>query len=112
MLHTELQRTPSHTACLYEEEPRKIGDLLPKDDSRMSRAEEEHCLINQIIDGMQDWNYLAANCMELTLELSLNKWPPASALPSIWEDNRHSLLNLPLTATLGGLRYRSITMAV
>lgn len=53
---------------------------------------------------MQDWNYLAAGCMELTLELSQNKWPPAEELSALWEDNRLSLLNLPLTAAFGGLR--------
>lgn len=53
---------------------------------------------------LQDWNYLAGDCMELTLELSLNKWPPAAMLPSIWEDNKLALINLPLTAIFGGLR--------
>lgn len=53
---------------------------------------------------LQDWNYLAGDCLELTLELSLNKWPPASRLPSLWEENRLPLLHLPLTAAFGGLR--------
>ncbi|VVC87334.1 unnamed protein product [Leptidea sinapis] len=42
--------------------------------------------------GMQDWNYLHTNDMELTLELGCYKFPPASDLPTYWEDNRDALL--------------------
>ena len=51
---------------------------------------------------------MAAGCMELTLELSQNKWPPAEHLPSIWADNRLAMANLPITAVFGGLRCSSI----
>ncbi|KAJ8712882.1 hypothetical protein PYW08_008186 [Mythimna loreyi] len=42
--------------------------------------------------GMQDWNYLHTNDMEITLELGCFKFPPASDLPTYWEDNREALL--------------------
>ncbi|CAH2093466.1 unnamed protein product [Euphydryas editha] len=42
--------------------------------------------------GMQDWNYLHTNDMELTLELGCYKFPPADDLPVYWEDNRDALL--------------------
>ncbi|XP_026313538.1 carboxypeptidase D isoform X2 [Hyposmocoma kahamanoa] len=42
--------------------------------------------------GMQDWNYLHTNDMELTLELGCFKFPPAADLPTYWEDNREALL--------------------
>ncbi|XP_045503129.1 carboxypeptidase D isoform X1 [Colias croceus] len=42
--------------------------------------------------GMQDWNYLHTNDMEITLELGCYKFPPASDLPSYWEDNKDALL--------------------
>ena len=42
--------------------------------------------------GMQDYNYIWHGCMEVTLELSCCKFPPASELPQFWEDNRQSLL--------------------
>ncbi|KAJ8770100.1 hypothetical protein K2173_011182 [Erythroxylum novogranatense] len=47
-----------------------------------------------IYGGMQDWNYIHAGCLELTLEISDNKWPIADELPTLWEYNKMSLLNL------------------
>ncbi|KAJ3618507.1 hypothetical protein MTP99_006487 [Tenebrio molitor] len=42
--------------------------------------------------GMQDWNYLVAGCMELTLEIGCYKYPYAKTLPQYWLDNRDALL--------------------
>ncbi|KAM9845653.1 carboxypeptidase M [Aulostomus maculatus] len=42
--------------------------------------------------GMQDYNYVWAQCLELTLEVSCCKFPPARELPAMWADNRKSLL--------------------
>ena len=41
---------------------------------------------------LQDYNYIWHGCMEVTLELSCCKFPPASELQQFWEDNRKSLL--------------------
>lgn len=45
-----------------------------------------------VYGGMQDWNYVFADCFEITLELSCNKYPPANLLSSYWLLNKESLL--------------------
>lgn len=59
-----------------------------------------------IYGGMQDWNYIHAGCLELTLEISDNKWPNASELSTIWEYNRMSMLNLVATTVKTGVHGR------
>eukprot|EP00879_Flechtneria_rotunda_P009865 GHRR01010317.1.p1 GENE.GHRR01010317.1~~GHRR01010317.1.p1 ORF type:complete len:336 (+),score=116.49 GHRR01010317.1:2158-3165(+) len=55
-----------------------------------------------VYGGMQDWNYVAADCLSITLELSDNKWRPESDLQLLWQENIDALLALPLAAALGG----------
>lgn len=47
---------------------------------------------NLSITGMQDFNYLATNCFEITLEIGCEKFPRSWKLPMFWEDNKHALL--------------------
>ncbi|XP_071449065.1 carboxypeptidase D [Hetaerina americana] len=42
--------------------------------------------------GMQDWNYLHGNCMEITIEMGCYKFPHASELPHFWDLNKDALL--------------------
>ncbi|XP_066552144.1 carboxypeptidase D [Amia ocellicauda] len=43
--------------------------------------------------GMQDYNYLKGNCLEITIELTCCKYPPASQLQKEWDNNRDALLS-------------------
>ena len=42
--------------------------------------------------GMQDFNYIYSNCLEITLELSCCKYPKIERLAIEWENNREALL--------------------
>jgi len=53
--------------------------------------------------GMQDWMYLQAGCMELTLEVSDCKYPRYDAIDGFWGDNKESMLAL-LFRGLGGVK--------
>jgi len=45
-----------------------------------------------IYGGMQDWNYHWHNCLDVTIELSQNKWPNYSTIENYWGENKNSLL--------------------
>uniref|UniRef100_A0A1I7UH66 Peptidase_M14 domain-containing protein n=1 Tax=Caenorhabditis tropicalis TaxID=1561998 RepID=A0A1I7UH66_9PELO len=72
-----------------------------------------------VAGGMQDFNYLATNAMEITLELSCEKMPAGSQLPQFWEDNKKSIFEyvwkshsgikgLVVDATTGEPIYRAV----
>lgn len=42
--------------------------------------------------GMQDWNYLNTNDMEITVEVGCHKFPYAANLTGYWDENRPALL--------------------
>ncbi len=45
--------------------------------------------------------------MELTVELSQNKWPPEEQLPALFRANLPAMLAFPLAAAFSGLRWPS-----
>src|SRR5689334_6059350 len=42
--------------------------------------------------GMQDWNYLYVSDFEITIELSMDKYPSANQLPDYWNQNREAMV--------------------
>lgn len=50
---------------------------------------------------LQDWAYYTTGSLDVTLELSANKWPPASQLNAYWDENRESLLHFIRAARYG-----------
>lgn len=45
-----------------------------------------------VTGGMQDWNYINTNDMEITVEVSCFKYPFGKDIKDYWEKNRQSLL--------------------
>lgn len=90
----------NYYACPDDETFRHLASIYSHSHYNMSLSKEfEGGITNgarwyPIYGGMQDWNYIHAGCFELTLEISDNKWPSAKELPTIWEYNRMSMLNL------------------
>lgn len=50
---------------------------------------------------MQDFNYLATNAFEVTLELGCEKYTPAKDLAKEWERNREALIAYMFKAHIG-----------
>jgi len=54
-----------------------------------------------IYGGLQDYSYVWRDTNEVTIEISEVKWPPESALPELWEENREALFAYMGTALTG-----------
>lgn len=68
-----------------------------------------YCLSCFLSGGMQDYNYVWAQCLEITLELSCCKFPPERDLPDLWEANKPALLAYMQQVHLGTLNTPSRT---
>ncbi|XP_067866654.1 carboxypeptidase D-like [Heterodontus francisci] len=54
-----------------------------------------------IAGSMQDYNYMWGQCLEVTLEVSCCKYPPADELQHFWWDNRDALIQYLKQGHLG-----------
>lgn len=45
-----------------------------------------------VAGGMQDFNYVHSDCMEITLELGCKKFPSAKDLPRYWRENKEAMI--------------------
>ena len=43
--------------------------------------------------GMQDWNYVYTNDLEITIEMGCYKYPYAKDLSKYWKENQYALLS-------------------
>ncbi|KAJ6774035.1 PROTEASE M14 CARBOXYPEPTIDASE [Salix purpurea] len=90
----------NYYACPDDDTFRFMASIYSHSHHNMSLSKEfpggitNGALWYPIYGGMQDWNYIHAGCFELTLEISDNKWPNANEIPTLWEYNKMSLLNL------------------
>ncbi|KAA8537958.1 hypothetical protein F0562_027462 [Nyssa sinensis] len=96
-------------ACPDDDTFRFMASVYSRSHYNMSLSEEFQGGITNgaswypIYGGMQDWNYIHAGCFELTLEISDNKWPAANELPTLWEFNKMSMLNLVASLVKTGI---------
>jgi hypothetical protein len=78
-----------HTGrCPCHPEPLVIGNY---------RDEE-----NEVVEGGSgDWHYLFTSCLELTVEVSCEKRPPAKSLPLHWDHNCRAIMAMLAAASCG-----------
>lgn len=108
--------SPDNTAT-YEASPddRTFRDLASRYAAKHRKmslpSNKEFARTNGITNGaawypiygsMQDWNYIVGSCMELTVEVSMNKWPEESLLPELFADNLPAMLEFILRSTVDG----------
>ncbi|XAR62244.1 Metallocarboxypeptidase D [Bertholletia excelsa] len=102
-------KSKSYYACPDDKTFKFLASVYSRSHYNMSKSEEFQGGITNgaswypIYGGMQDWNYLHAGCFELTLEVSDDKWPAADELPTIWEYNKMSMLNLVASLVKNGV---------
>lgn len=105
-------KSQNYYACPDDETFKYMAKLYSTSHFNMSSSNEfKEGIVNgaqwyPIYGGMQDWNYIFADCFELTLEIGDNKWPPANELPMIWEYNKMSMLNLVASLVKSGVHGR------
>merc|ERR1711981_504046 len=111
---SQYSKTPDdHTfralASLYATtHPRMSNPSTPGCDSPVNEFAQHGGITNgaawySVGGGMQDFNYLASNDFEITLELGCDKFPASSSLKSEWEDNKKSMLEF-IWAAHGGVK--------
>jgi len=86
--------------------PRMSNPATPGCDSPVNEFAQQGGITNgaawySVPGGMQDFNYLASNDFEITLELGCDKYPPAESLTGEWADNKEAMLEFLWAAHWG-----------
>lgn len=104
-----------YSPCPDDEAFRYMATIYSDHHYNMSKSKEFHggitngALWYPLYGGMQDWNYIHGGCLELTLEISDEKWPAAKEIPLLWEHNRMSMLQLVASLVKTGVHGRVIS---
>ncbi len=69
-----------------------LGIPCPGDSAGFKQGITNGAAWYSVKGGMQDYNYIASNCFEITIEQGCTKFPHASELKQIWTDNKEALL--------------------
>ncbi|MBK6767245.1 MAG: carboxypeptidase regulatory-like domain-containing protein [bacterium] len=85
-----------HLALTYSMANPTMYNSVDFEDGITNGAEWYH-----VSGGMQDWNYVWMGCKETTIEISHTKSGPESALDSLWNENRQSMIDYLLEAREG-----------
>eukprot|EP00271_Cylindrocystis_brebissonii_P010317 TRINITY_DN26493_c0_g1_i1.p1 TRINITY_DN26493_c0_g1~~TRINITY_DN26493_c0_g1_i1.p1 ORF type:complete len:701 (-),score=87.98 TRINITY_DN26493_c0_g1_i1:16-2118(-) len=110
-------RRTEYSQCPDDALFRVLAEIYSRANNLMWKsAEFAHGVTNgakwyPLYGGMQDWNYIATGCLDLTLEINGDKWPPAEKLGQLWEQHRPSMLALAMTVTKMGVRGRVVSQA-
>ncbi|XP_046965552.1 carboxypeptidase M isoform X3 [Vanessa cardui] len=92
-----------HLALVYSNNHAKMsrGVSCTSGSSRFEKGITNGAAWYPLTGGMQDYNYLWHGCMEITLEISCCKYPPAHELNKYWQDNKQSLIKFLAEAHRG-----------
>jgi carboxypeptidase E len=100
-------KTFKELALVYAQNHPRMGNLkTPGCETNENEFAKQGGITNgaawySVPGGMQDFNYLASNDFEITLELGCDKYPSADSLKGEWDDNKKSLIEFIWTAHAG-----------
>lgn len=84
-------RTPDDSLFIHMSEAYSIHNLPMWNSTQFYHGITNGWDWYEIHGGMQDWNYDWMYDKDVTIELSATKWPPASQLPGLWDDNDEAM---------------------
>ncbi|KAH9569375.1 hypothetical protein CY35_03G130100 [Sphagnum magellanicum] len=105
----------TYAVCPDDETFRHLAGVYSQHHMLMSKSKEFVGGITNgaawypLYGGMQDWNYLHGECLELTLEINEEKWPPASQISRIWNQHQLSILELVASTIKSGVHGRVVS---
>ena len=70
-----------------------LGEACPGDRDGFLHGITNGAQWYSVKGGMQDYNYVHTNCFEITIEQGCYKYPYASALSGIWDDNKEAMIS-------------------